>query len=128
MKASRLALIFASILSIASIAQGISAVLVTDDAGMRALAESDNRGLIAALFLQLIANNMEAVRPSSIYISLVSEMIMSSQRLPIQRRGRTSTVATSPVLSARRSRSCQRRQRKIADRFILAHRIIQTFG
>jgi hypothetical protein len=46
MKASRLALMCATILSIASIAQGISAVLVTDDAGMRALAESDERGLI----------------------------------------------------------------------------------
>jgi hypothetical protein len=49
MKVTRLALTFVTILSIvsiASIAQAISVVLVTDDAGMHALADSDNRGLI----------------------------------------------------------------------------------
>jgi Sel1 repeat len=46
MKAGRLALMFATILSLASIAQAISVVLVTDDAGMHALADSDKRGLI----------------------------------------------------------------------------------
>jgi hypothetical protein len=46
MKASSLALVFATILSIASLAQAISVVLVTDDAGMHALADSDKRGLI----------------------------------------------------------------------------------
>jgi hypothetical protein len=46
MKASSLALVFATILSIASLAQAISVVLVTDDAGMSALADSDVDALI----------------------------------------------------------------------------------
>jgi hypothetical protein len=46
MKASRPALMLVTILSMASIAQAISVVLVTDDAGMRAVVDSDEDALI----------------------------------------------------------------------------------
>jgi hypothetical protein len=46
MKAARFALMFATMLSIASIARAISVVLVTDDAGMSVLADSDDDALI----------------------------------------------------------------------------------
>jgi hypothetical protein len=46
MKAARFVLMFATMLSVASIARAISVVLVTDDAGMSALADSDDDALI----------------------------------------------------------------------------------
>jgi hypothetical protein len=103
MKASSLALVFATILSFASIAQAISVVLVTDDAGMHALADSDERGLIPGT-VSSVESKQYGGGPSFIYILPASKMIMASEQLSIPRRGRTSMDATSPVLWARRSK------------------------